>query len=332
MPDSENLRLLLCEMGNHIRRALAETRMAADEASAVAHETAADTIYAIDRISEQAISEWFDSQWPSEEPVQVIMEGLEDDDPLTFPRGTPVDHTRWRCIIDPIDGTRGIMYDKRSAWALAGLAPQRGDATRLSDITIAAMTELPVSKQWRADQYSAVIGAGLVGTAIDVLRGTSHAIEPRPSRATDFRHGFASFSKFFPEGRVLTSQVEARLWDELHGLGSSKTPVVFDDQYISTGGQFHELLVGHDRLIADLRPLLLAHAGLETSLTCHPYDCAAWPVLREAGIVFEDLDGNFPDAPLDTTSPVGWIAYANTTLANLARPAIQRAIREVLGK
>jgi len=30
------------------------------------------------------------------------------------------------------------MYDKRSAWILAGLAPQRGARTHLGDIVVAA--------------------------------------------------------------------------------------------------------------------------------------------------------------------------------------------------
>ena len=74
---------------------------------------------------------------------------------LCFPNGTCPADTKWKCLLDPIDGTRGIMYDKRSAWALSGIAPQRGEATRLSDIVVAAMTELPTTKQWRADQVSA---------------------------------------------------------------------------------------------------------------------------------------------------------------------------------
>ena len=48
-------------------------------------------------------------------------------------------------VLDPIDGTRCIMHDKRSAWVLAGIAPQKGEATRLSDIVAASMTELPTT-------------------------------------------------------------------------------------------------------------------------------------------------------------------------------------------
>ena len=51
-----------------------------------------------------------------------------------------------RIIIDPIDGTRGLMYDKRSAFFLAGAAPNRGDSTTLQDIEVAAMVELPTTR------------------------------------------------------------------------------------------------------------------------------------------------------------------------------------------
>jgi len=36
------------------------------------------------------------------------------------------------------------------------------------------------------------------------------------------------------------------------------------------------------------------------------------------------------DAPLDTTTPVGWIGFANQTLARLVRPVLHRLIRERL--
>ena len=165
--------------------------------------------------------------------------------------------TKWKCLLDPIDGTRGIMYDKRSAWALSGIAPQRGSATRLSDIFVAAMTEIPTSKQWRADQVSCTRGGGIVAEATNVLDGSKFPLSLSPSGASTFRHGFAWMAKFFPEGRALTAQIEEQLWDELIGLGRDASPTIFDDQYICSGGSFYELLAGHDRMIGDLRPLLV---------------------------------------------------------------------------
>ena len=327
---AETLRQLLCSLGNAIRRRVMEGRSSTDveTLSSVANHSAADTIYAIDKFGEEAIRDWFGSHWPASEPVEVVMEGPQEK--LCFPDGTAPADTKWKCLLDPIDGTRGIMYDKRSAWALGGIAPQRGEATKLSDIFVAAMTELPTTKQWRADQVSGTRGGGIVSAACNVLDGSTFPISLSPSRAGTFRHGFAWMAKFFPEGRALTSQIEEQLWDELVGLGRDASPTVFDDQYICSGGAFYELLAGHDRMVGDLRPLVLPRLNLDASLVCHPYDVAGALLLSEAGVIYEHPLGGFPDAPLDTTSAVAWVAYANATLASLARPVLQRVLRKVL--
>ncbi len=295
----------------------------------IAAVTAADTIYQIDRITEEAITAWFHAQWPEAEPVELVMEGLEGE-AVTFPRGTPVAQTRWVCILDPIDGTRGIMYDKRSAWSLAGLAPRpKGRrSAQLADIVVAAMTELPVSKQTQSDQLSAVRGCGLKAQRVDVVSGKRKMWRPRPSPAQDFRHGFASVVKFFPAGKTRTAQLEEALWAELleSGTDGATADVVFDDQYLSTGGQLYELLVGHDRMVADLRPLVLASLGHPAALTCHPYDLCTGFLLGEAGGVLEAPGGGVVRAPLDTTTPVAWVGYANPGLARRVRPVLRRLL------
>ena len=329
--DQEKLRHLLCELGTAILSKVVSARqgLSAEKLAAVTGEAGGDTIFAIDRFGEDAILEWFRAQWPSEEPVQIVMEGLESE--LCFTEGKSAAETKWKCIIDPIDGTRGLMYDKRSAWALAAIAPQHGEETRLSQIVACAMTELPVSKQWRADQFSARLDGPLVATWCDWRAGSDpKPLHTEPSTAHSFDHGFASLAKFFPEGRTLTAQIEERLWDQILGPNRSRSPVVFDDQYLSTAGQFHELITGRDRLVGDLRPLIFHALDLESSLVCHPYDACAWLLLKKAGVVFEHPLGGFPDAPLDTESGVAWIAYANETLAAKARPVLQKILREFL--
>ncbi len=329
----EILRQLLCRLGDAIRDRVVAARAAAttEDLSGVAEVTAADTIYQIDKISEAAIVAWFASTWPSSMPVEVVMEGLEGRGPLTFPSGTPVASTAWKMIIDPIDGTRCIMYDKRAAWALAAVAPQRGPGTHLGDIVAAAMTELPTSKQWRADQISAVRGAGREGVvleAVHVVTGARSPLPVTPSRADHLRHGFASVVKFFPDGKAFTAGLEEALWRGLEELRGFQGAVVFDDQYTSTGGQLYELVSGRDRVIADLRPLVFARLGLPSSLTCHPYDICPALILTEAGGVVEAPDGSPLAAPLDTTSPVAWVGYANPVLASRVRPHLQRVLRE----
>ncbi len=325
---------LLCQLQDHIRDTLQRARRRQSARFAqVAAVTSADTIYRVDRISEAAIIDWFEREWPATLPVELVMEGLDEGETVTFPRGTPVNRTEWKCILDPIDGTRGLMYDKRSAWSLAGLAPQRGARTKLSDIVVAAMTELPTTKQWRSDQISGLRGKGRQGlrcTSTDLRSGRRSPWKPQSSRARDFKHGFSSFARFFPDGKTLLSQLEEAFWRELHSGEESGSPLVFDDQYISTGGQLYELLAGHDRMTADLRPLAFQKLGLPSSLVCHPYDICTELLLTESGGVVQAPLGGKLVEPLDTTSAVSWIGFANTNLARLARPALEKVVRKYL--
>lgn len=306
------------------------SRSSTDALSSIAAVTSADTIYSIDRFGEGVIAEWFTANWPPDQPVEVVMEGIEDGEVLTFPRGTPVAATKWKVIIDPIDGTRGLMYDKRSAWFLAALAPQKGGATSLADIVVASMTEIPTSKQWRADQASAVRGGGVVAESFDLVRGGTAPLQLQPSRAADFRNGFVSVAKFFPEGKALLARVEEELMGRLGEIGQAGS-MVFDDQYLSSGGQIYELMAGRDRMVADLRPLVFRKLGLDSPLACHPYDICTAMLLDEMGGVVEQPSGKPLDAPLDTTTPVAWVGYANRQLAERVRPVLRAVCNELLG-
>jgi len=171
---------------------------------------------------------------------------------------------------------------------------------------------------------------GLVCERINLSNGEHLSWMPSPSKARDFKHGFAGWARFFPEGKSLLARVEEELWDELYGLGSTVSPLIFDDQYISSGGQFFEILVGHDRMQGDLRPLAYAKLGFDSVLVCHPYDVCTFFLLQEAGGVVEAPDGTALDGPLDTTSSVSWMGYANEELALQVRPILARLQREYL--
>ena len=332
----ESLRRLLCGLQDHICDTVARARSKPGaRLSRVATVTAADTIYAIDRISEDAILGWFDRHWPKSAPVRLVMEGLDEEDaPVTFPKGLPAERVQLTCIIDPIDGTRNLMVDKRSGWILAGIAvnPPGGRAARLGDIVVAAMTELPPSKQTCSDQLSAVRGGPLRARRLDLATRRIRHLAPAPSPARHFSHGFASVAKFFPAGKTLLAQWEESFWEALEVAPRGRSPLIFDDQYLSTGGQLYELISGHDRFVADLRPLAFAKLGLPCELVCHPYDICTCLLLEAAGGVVEQPDGRPLDAPLDTTSPVTWVGYANPRLAALARPAVRRICRRIFGK
>jgi fructose-1,6-bisphosphatase/inositol monophosphatase family enzyme len=330
--EPDRVRTLLLELGDHVRQTLINAReeIDTDAFAEVSRESVADTIYRIDRISEEAITDWFAAHWPTTIPIELVMEGVDPEHPVTIPAGISPERTAARIILDPIDGTRGIMYDKRAAWFLAGVAPQRGSATKLSEIEVAVMVELPTTKQWRADRFSAIRGSGLSADSVDVFTGEILQRPVRPSQATDMLHGFGYISRFFPAGKGFTAALEQKLWDRLYAGGVGKEVVLFEDQYISTGGQFSELVLGHDRMIADIRPLIFRKLGIASALCCHPYDVAAGLVLQEAGVVLEAPEGGQLDGPLDTTSPISWVGYANPKLAAHIRPVFHAVLKEML--
>ena len=331
--EKETLRHLLSELGFCIQHQVSFQRegIAAEELSQVSEITASDTIYSIDRYSEEALLNWFSKEWPEDFPVELVAEGLEEQGQVVFPEGIELNDTRYKLIIDPIDGTRELMFDKRSAWALAGVAEQKFENNRLSDIEVAMMTELPVLKQRLADQVSGYRGCGrkgLVALRRNLDTGNRQSFVLPFNSATTLEHGVAAFVKFFPEGKELMTRLETDLWKRLDVFGKHKSPVIFDDQYISTGGQMYGLMAGHYRLFGDIRPEVLGSIGLGETLCCHPYDVAAGLLLEEAGCLYESPRGEAVDAPLDTVTPVSWIAYANAELAELIRPHLSQLMAD----
>lgn len=302
LPD--HARRLLCALGNHIRDLVVGAR--GIDMAAIEGRTRADTIYAIDRVADDALVGWFDAHWPD---VELVSEGLEE-------RVIIGTDPQWTVIVDSIDGTRGLMYDKRAAWCLAAAAPRGGS---LRDVVAAAMTELPTTKQGLADQLSGTRGDGIVAERIDLRDGQRSTLTMQPSTAVDLEHGFAAVAKFFVPGKVALAELEAELFNR---LGSR---VVFDDEYISSGGQLHELMTGRDRFVADLRPLVDPGA-----FACHPYDVCTAMLLEEAGGVITDPRGTPLDVPLDTTTSVAWVGYANPTLAQHIGPILTELVDDLI--
>ncbi|MEZ5168338.1 MAG: hypothetical protein R2695_18380 [Acidimicrobiales bacterium] len=194
--DPDDVRRRLCALGEHIRATVVGARGV--DMAEIDGVTAADTIYAIDRIADDELLTWFERHWPD---VEVVSEGL--DEPVVV--GSSAE---WTVIVDTIDGTRGLMYDKRSAWSLAAAAPHGG---RSGDLVAAAMTELPTTKQGAADQLSGVRGGGVIAER-RTLGGGVVLLAARPSTATDLDHGFGGLAKFFPPGKPTLAEIEARLF------------------------------------------------------------------------------------------------------------------------
>src|SRR6266480_1623786 len=215
---------------------------------------AVDTIYAIDRVGEEALVRGL-ATLPGDEPVCLIAEGLAE--LLVFPRGAREQDCRWRLLVDPLDGTRGLMYQKRSAWVLTGVAPNRGPATRLSDIALAVQTEIPLLKQHLSDQLWAFRGKGMEARRWNRVSGTAEPLTLRRSGAATIAHGFATVVRFFPGAREILGAIDDEVAHALVQPGPGRA-ACFEDQYACTGGELYELMAGHDRFVADLRPLVKA--------------------------------------------------------------------------
>src|SRR5262245_15721937 len=324
--DHEEMSRRLATVGEVVRdHVLQELRRQSSESlSAIAFEAAADKIYVIDRSVETALLPALAEHLQPALSFALICEGLNDEQPLAFPDGTPIDQCRARLIVDPIDGTRPIMYNKRSAWWLAGLAPNRNDQTSLRDIEVAVQVEIPTTRAALSDTLWATRGQGARGQTVNLITGERKDFQPQPSRATTIAGGFASFFHPFPGGKEVFAAMEEELAMEIiGGLEQSKT-AMFDEQYLSTGGQLYELMMGRDRMLVDVRGLLyekFAREGRATGHACHPYDLCTSLIAEECGVEISDGQGQPLNAPLDTTSDVSWIGYANAGIRAEIEPA-----------
>jgi len=288
-----------------------------------------DTIYTIDRVGEDSVVQGL-TELAREEPLCLVAEGLPGDS-LVLPRGAREEECRWRLLVDPIDGTRGLMYQKRSAWILTGVAPNRGAATRLRDIVLAVQTEIPLLKQHLSDQLWALRGQGMGMQAwrYNRLSAARERLALRPSTADTIAHGFATIVRFFPGARDVLAAIDDEVVQALVAPVPGRA-ACFEDQYASTGGELYELMAGHDRLVADLRPLVQsvrAARGLPPGLCCHPYDLCTALIAEEGGVIVTDPTGAPVDAPFNVTADVAWVGYANERLRALVEPVLQGALR-----
>ncbi|NQT18875.1 MAG: inositol monophosphatase, partial [Planctomycetes bacterium] len=298
-----------------------------------------DVKFDIDLAAEEHVIE-FCRTWAEEDGAcfVLIAEGVSrtpgGPERVVFPESADECQAQFVLILDPIDGTRELMYDKRSGWALSGISPYSPVGNTLADIEIAVQTELPTAKQTLADTLIATTQTAAICERADINTGEVVArFRPRPSSARDLEQGFVTVSKFFPGGKELASRIEEKLALRLAGPIRKGRAAIFDDEYVSSGGQLYELIAGHDRFIADIRPLTahwLAARGMELGLCAHPYDLCTELIARQAGVRITTPDGAPLSAPLDTVTDVAWVGYANEELRKVIEPHFQQILAEVL--
>ena len=323
---------LLCEIGEticqHIHQSLKTQSL--ERLSAVHKEGEDDTIYQIDKEVEDIIVPALAKHAEKLGGIVLIAEGIGETEKVVLPEGIAESEAALQVIMDPIDGTRGIMYDKRPAFFLAGVAPNL-PSTGLQDIEVAVMVELPTSRAAFSDTLWAIKGQGAYATTKHLETRKVQEKTIRPSQSNTIYGGFAQIARFFPPGREVLAAIEEAMLEKIFPNVPEGKAIVFEDQYISSGGQLYEMLMGHDRFVADIRAALfekMKKEGKKTGHVCHPYDICTILIGQEAGVIIVDIAGKPLNYPLDTTSPVNWVAYANENIRREVEGAFKGALRE----
>ena len=269
----------------------------------------ADIIYQIDIEAEEEIVTILHERAEEFGGIELIAEGIGENDLSFYPENCT--DPQLKIICDPIDGSRGLMYGKRSAFFLAAAGPVSSQT--LQDMNVSVMVELPIPKQWEFDVLSAIRGEGAVMDRYNRAY-ESAPVFLKPSESRTVEGGFMSIARFCYPGKDLISRIEEKFLDKLFEEREEEYLPVFEDQYISTGGQMYELICGHDLFTADFRASMYRHftsVNKKQGQVCHPYDIAGLLVAQEAGVDVIDLKGKNFDCPLGTEHNIDWVGFAN---------------------
>jgi fructose-1,6-bisphosphatase/inositol monophosphatase family enzyme len=331
---AERLSELCSAIRDGAREALARAH-ASGERSLVdrpVRQGAGDVTYAIDELVERTIELWFDAA-AREQPLSLLTEdtGWRHRGPDGAGGARELagfDHGGPRIALDPIDGTRNVMADLRSAWTVVSFAPPSCGAPRLSDVTLGIVSEIPDSRaaRFRVFETHSPERCDFALRELDggrLVRGG----ELRVDSDARVDRGYFSFFRYAPDQRPAIARVEAEFFERLRAREGADLRHVFDDQYISNAGQLALLALGTYRMIADLRGFVARRAGTRT-ITSKPYDVAgAIACARAAGCVVEGPLGTQLDFELDVTTPVDFVGFANRATAERVRPHLDDALK-----
>ncbi len=281
---------------------------------------AGDLSYALDDVADEPLAA-FAAALGARHPVTLVTEAPGEVCAGAGAAGPPL-----RGLIDPVDGTRSLMHDMRSAWALTALAPDKGPATRLSDALVAVQTELPTTTAGVYHVLSAVRGGGATLARHDVRSGAE--LERRALHAPEglrLDNGYLCFTRFLAVERPLVAALEADFLARAIAAHRLDPRLLYDDQYLCSAGQLFLVGTGRYRMLADLRGWLHRTRGLD-NFCAKPYDLAALLVWQEAGVPVLDEEFAPLDAPMDTESRLSVIAFANEELKALLLPHLLEAM------
>ncbi len=326
----------LCERMRHgAREALLNARRSGDfsRLARPVGEGAGDTTYGIDEPSEAALLEWL-REVGRVQPLSILTEeagwrhvGPGPDGMHELPG---FDHGGPRIVVDPIDGTRNLMTDLRSAWSVVGMAGPGPRAPRQRELVFGLLSEIPDSRAASFRRFSAVRGGPCHFEEKTFYKG-GPIVKPSTLRTgSDARadHGYFPFFKYMADMRPEIAGIEARFLARLAEHERADVRNCYDDQYVSNGGQLALLTLGTYRMIADLRGFLAQRRGRPT-LTTKPYDIAGALLCAEAaGCVITAVDGSALDFPIDTETPVSWVGWVNEETRERLAPHLAAVLGE----
>ncbi|MFN0205334.1 MAG: hypothetical protein ACKVS6_03360 [Planctomycetota bacterium] len=296
-----------------------------ESAMAVHGQGAGDITYRIDAVADEAIYQFAD-RLGKIAPARILCEGPGEI--VTGPNPSI------RVLIDPIDGTRNVMADLRSAWVLTGFAEETsGQNLTIQDLKYSVQTEIPASGQIRYIELSAWRGAGCKKR--EFTKKTEFTIhKPASSRPSAWaapknlrlQSGYYSFLRYLPLERAAIGILETNFFARAEKLLKFEPDKIYDDQWLCAAGQLFLVSSGRMRMFADLRGWLAQKAGVKT-VASHPYDLCSSLIATEAGspVLAIDADLTFPplDAPLDLETNVSFVAFANSTIKNKILPILR---------
>jgi hypothetical protein len=70
----------------------------------------------------------------------------------------------------------------------------------------------------------------------------------------------------------------------------------------------------------------LRQRGKQLGLCCHPYDLCTELIARQAGVIVADARGSRLDAPLDVSTEVAWVGYANQAIFEQVAPVLSELL------
>lgn len=297
-------------------------------------EGAGDVTFALDLPSEQHIARWAE-ELARREPLSVLTEDagwrhLGPDGRGGARELAGFDHGGPRLVFDPIDGTRNLMADLRSAWTVVGFAPPAAHAPRMSDCTGGIVSELPGTL---AGEFRRLWSDGRTCTLERLTLRSGSPCRPSQQLRVDgdarADHGYFPFFRYQPEQRPALARLEAAFFARLVRHERAEARALYDDQYISSAGQLVLLALGRYRMVIDARELVRRRLGL-AGPTSKPYDLAgALVCARAAGVRVRALEGGELDFPLDATTPVGFAAFVNEPTRARLEPHWHAALAEL---